>query len=313
MNNDAFKLPIVAFVLAAIIILVALSVFTVDERQKAIVLQFGQPKKVHLEAGLKFKLPWPIQDVRYFDARVLDVDPNPERFTISSDRNNPLLKDGDVDTALIEEVSGEPIIVDTFARYRIVEPLLYLQRLGTEAKARAQIENVMETATRNVLGRANLREILSASRGRLMQTIREQANAQMESRGIEIVDIRIVRADLTERLRTSTVNRMITERKEVATQTRAKGQEKALEIKSTAEKERTVLLAEADRESQIIRGEGDRQATEIYADAYNKDKDFYAFTRTMEAYNKTLSDGNTAMILSPDNAFLRYLSEKNGK
>lgn len=309
--NNQFKLPVIAFVLAAVLIIIGLSVFTVDERQKAIVLQFGQPKRVYQEAGLKFKLPWPIQNVRYFDSRVLEVDPQPERFTISSDRNSPLLKEGDIDQAIVDEVSGEPIIVDTFARYRITEPLLYLQRLGTEPKARSQIESVMETATRNVLGKANLREILSASRGRLMERIRDQANQQMEPRGIEIVDIRIVRADLTERLRTSTVNRMITERKELATQTRAKGQEKALEIKSTADKERSVILAEADRDAQIIRGEGDKEATEIYAKAYNKDKEFYAFTRSMEAYNNTLSDEGTAMILSPDTAFLRYLSEKN--
>lgn len=309
MNNTS-KIPVVVFIAVALLLILSASVFTVDERQKAIVLQFGQPVAVYQEAGLKFKLPWPIQNVRYFDARVMDVDPGPERFTISSDRNSPLLKDTEVDQAIIEEVSGEPIIVDTFARYRIAEPLLYLQRLGTEEKAAAQIESVMETATRNVLGKASLREILSSARGGLMEKIRDQVNAQMEPRGIEIVDIRIVRADLTERLRASTVNRMITERKELATQTRAKGQEKALEIRAMAEKERAVILAEAERDAQIIRGQGDKEAAEIYARAYNKDKDFYAFVRSMEAYNKALASGDTAMILSPDSAFLRYLSEK---
>lgn len=308
--NNQLQIPAFAFVIAAILVIASLCVFTVDERQKAIVLQFGQPVTVHQEAGLKFKMPWPIQEVKYFDGRILDVDPQPERVNISSDRNSPLLKNEDVDPKIIEEVSGEPIIVDTFARYRISDPLLFLQRLRTERIAQRQIENVMDSATRDTLGNATLREILSPARSRLMNVIRDRVNAEMKPKGVEIVDIRIVRADLTDRLQSSTVNRMITERKELATQTRAKGQEKALEIRSTAEKERQVLLANAQKESQIIKGEGDQQATKIYANAYNKDKDFYAFTRSMEAYQNTLGDGETRMILSPDSAFLKYLKDK---
>ena len=300
----------------AILILTSLSVFTVDERETAIVLQFGQPKEVYTEAGLKVKMPWPIQDVRYFDGRILSVDPNPERVNISSDKNSPLMSDGAVDQALIEEVSGEPIIVDTFARYRITEPLLFLQRLQNEFRAQQQIENVMDSATRNVLGSATLREILSPARGELMRKISARVNTEMAPLGVEIVDIRIVRADLTDRLRNSTVNRMITERKELATKTRSNGREKALEITSTAEKERAILLAESEKQSQIIRGEGDKQATNIYNKAYNRDPDFYAFTRSMDAYRNTFVKENgekTQMILSPDAAFLRYLGEKSGK
>ena len=304
------KLPLIGLIVGVILVGVSLSVFTVDERETAIVLQFGQPKQVYTDAGLKFKLPFPIQDVRYFDKRILEVDPDPERVNISSDRNSPLVKEGAVDQELIEEVSGEPIIVDTFARYRITDPLLFLQRLQTEARAKQQIENVMDSATRDTLGSATLREILSPARSRLMATIRDRVNAEMKPRGVEIVDIRIVRADLTDRLRTSTVNRMITERKELATQTRANGQEKALEIKSMADREKTVLLAEAEKKAQILRGEGDKSATEIYSKAYNRDPEFYAFTRSMEAYKNTLADGSTKMILSPDAAFLRYIREK---
>jgi len=152
-----------------------------------------------LSAGLKVKLPFPIQNVRYFDKRILEVDPAPRRVNISSDSNSPLLKGDDVDVALIEEVSGEPIIVDTFARYKITDPLLFLKRLQTEARARQQIENVMDSATRDVLGGSTLREILSPARGDLMVRIRDRVNMEMEPRGVEIVDIRIVRADLTER------------------------------------------------------------------------------------------------------------------
>lgn len=309
--HNQLKLPVIAFVIAALLIGAALCVFTVDEREKAIVLQFGQPKKVYQEAGLKFKLPWPIQEVRYFDGRITAVDPQPERVNISSDRNSPLLQEGEVDPKIIEQVSGEPIIVDTFARYRISDPLLFLQRLRTDAAAVRQIENVMDSATRNTLGNATLRQILSPERSRLMTEIAARVNAEMKPRGVEIVDIRIVRADLTDRLQSSTVNRMITERKELATQTRANGQEKALEIKSTADKERQIILANAQRDSQIIRGEGDEEATRIYSEAYNKDKDFYAFTRSMEAYQNTLAGNETQMVLSPDSAFLKYLGSKD--
>lgn len=308
--NNTTKMPVFLLIIVGIIILINLCVFTVDERQKAIVLQFGQPKQVYQEAGLKFKLPWPIQEVQYFDGRILNVDSDPERVNISSDRNSPLLKGDDTDAAVVEEVSGEPIIVDTFARYRIADPLLFLQRLRTERTAQRQIENVMDSATRDTLGQATLREILSPERGRLMKAIRDRVNAEMKPRGVEIVDIRIVRADLTDRLQSSTVNRMITERKEAATKTRARGKEKSLEIRSTAEKEREVLLANAQRDAQIMRGVGDEEATRIYAKAYNKDKEFYAFVRSMDAYKKTFTDGNTKMILSPDNAFLKYLSQK---
>jgi membrane protease subunit HflC len=306
------KLPLIAIIVGAILIIMSLSIFTVDERQTAIVLQFGQPKQVYADAGLKVKLPWPIQDVRYFDSRILEVDPEPRRVNISSDRNNPMLEDGTVDAELIEEVSGEPIIVDTFARYKIIDPLLFLQRLQTESRARQQIENVMDSATRDTLGNATLRNILSPARGDLMVKIRDRVNAEMKPRGVEIVDIRIVRADLTERLQTSTVSRMITKRKELATKTRANGQEKALEIRSTADKERTVLLANANKTAQITKGEGDKTATEIYNKAYNADPGFYAFTRSMEAYKTSMGvKGETKMILSPDASFLRFLSDKN--
>jgi membrane protease subunit HflC len=304
------KLPIIAIVIAGLLFLTSLCVFTVDERNTAIVLQFGQPKQVYNDAGLKVKLPWPVQDVRYFDKRILEVDPEPRRVNISSDRNSPLLANGEVDPELLNEVSGEPIIVDTFARYKITDPLLFLKRLQTESRARQQIENVMDSATRDTLGSSTLREILSPTRGDLMVKIRDRVNAEMEPRGVEIVDIRIVRADLTQRLEASTVNRMITERKELATKTRANGQEKSLEIKSTADKDRAVLLAEADKKAQILKGEGDKKATEIYNKAYNRDPDFYAFTRSMEAYKTSFSGNDTKMILSPDAAFLRYLSEK---
>jgi membrane protease subunit HflC len=170
----------------------------------------------------------------------------------------------------------------------------------------------MGNVTRNVLGQTTLREILSEKRSEIMLTIRDEVNRAMKDGGfgVEIVDIRIVRADLTQKLRASTVNRMITERRQAATETRARGREKALEIRSTAEKEKTVLLANAQRDSQIIRAEGDKEAIRIYAKAFNRDPSFYAFLRSMEAYGNVLDSEETQMILSPDSEFLRYFKNK---
>ncbi len=311
------KAPFALIILAAILIVGSSCLFTVDETKSAIVLQFGNPKKVYSEAGLKFKLPFPFQEVTYFDKRILNVDPEPERVNLSSDGNNPLFRKivegaAETDAEVIRDVTGgAPIIVDTFARYRITDPLAFLQRLRTEASGRQRIESIMNAATRDILGKTTLGQLLSPQRAQIVAQIRDRVNAEMKDRGVEIVDIRIVRADLTERLLDSTVNRMITERKEQATKTRSTGEERALEIKSTAEKERSVLLAEAQRDSQIIRGEGDRDAIRIYSKAFNQDKDFYSFQRSMEAYRNVLSDPDTRLILSPDNDFLRYMKDRN--
>ncbi|MAS87583.1 MAG: HflC protein [Micavibrio sp.] len=319
-------LPVFLFVLGFGFVILSQCFFTVSETEQALVLQFGQPvgtqdEDMIKQAGLHFKLPL-IQDVRYFDSRILSVDPQPERVNISSDTESPLFK---IQQEILEEekaegksteesivTGGEPIIVDTFARYRIVDPLAFLKTLRTVDSASQRIERIMEDATRTVLGRVTLRELLSDTRTTIMSDIKKRVNKAMQDDGlgIEIVDVRIVRADLTQQLRTSTVNRMITEHRERATETRAKGRERALEIRSTAEKEKTVLLAEAEKNSQIMRGEGDKEAIRIYAESFNVDPSFYAFLRTMEAYGNVLSDDETQMILSPDSEFLRYFKKQ---
>lgn len=298
---------------AAVAILVSMSVFTVREIEHAIVLQLGEPRQTISKAGLYFRIPL-IQNVRYFDKRILSVDPATERMNLSSDKSRvqQLQKEDATDEEkaaleqLASDVSGEPINVDVFARYRIADPLLFLQRMVTEEGANQRIRNVLSGATRDVLGRTTLRDLLSTKRNAVMADIKNRVNDDMKERGVEIVDIRIVRADLTDTLRTSTVNRMITERKEDATETRARGQERALEIKSKAERERTVLLADAQRSAQMLRGQGDQEAIKIYSEAFNKDKDFYAFTRSLEAYRETMANPETRLILSPDSEFFRY-------
>ena len=319
--------PVVLIVLAVVLIIVSQAFFIVDQREQAIVLQLGQPigdttdpKSFIRGPGLHMKIPL-VQDVRYFDKRILSVDPEPEQVVIASSsltRVQPARDENNKDAEgtggpVIENVSGEPIIVDTFARYKIIDPLQFLKTLRTTFAANARLQTILNDATRAVLGRTTLQELLSDERTAVMADIRQRVNRkiQQDKLGIEIVDVRIVRADLTADLRTSTVRRMISELKERATETRAKGEERALEIRSTAEKERAVLLAEAERDAQILRGEGDKLAIKTYADAFNKDKDFYAFIRSMEAYRNTLSDSNTRLILSPDSDFFRYIENRD--
>ncbi|MCM2344245.1 MAG: protease modulator HflC [Alphaproteobacteria bacterium] len=284
------------------------SIFTVDEREQAIVLHLGEPVGDIKKPGLHFKIPV-VQDVRRFDARILSVDPPPEQIVISSSQRRA---DG---LAATDEgiASGEPIIVDTFARYRIADPLKFMKTLRTENAAYDRIQGIMNEATRAVLGKRTLKDLLSTTRGTIMADIRIRVNSQIErdNLGIEIVDIRIVRADLTPALRQSTVSRMISELKERATETRAKGEERALEIRSTAEKERTVLLAEAQKESQILRGAGDNDAIKTYAEAMGKDQEFYHFIRSLEAYKASMANSDTRLILSPDNAFFKHF--QNGQ
>lgn len=298
------------------------AVFTVDQREQAIVLQLGQPVGEVRSPGLHFKIPF-IQDVRRFDSRILSVDPAPVQMVIASSSNAPLVRGASPSPILEEtienapntndkgtsqEVSGEPIVVDTFARYRISDPLMFMKTLRTIQAANIRIENIMNAATRSVLGKITLKDLLSEERSLIMSDIRSKVNqeTQRDQLGIEVIDVRIVRADLTPQLRQSTVQRMISQLRERATETRAKGEEKALEIRSTADKERTILIAEAQKTSQIVRGEGDKTAIKTYASAFNKDKDFYNFIRSLEAYENTLATPDTQLILSPDSEFFRH-------
>ncbi len=337
------------FAAAIALVVASQSIFLVDQREQAIVLQLGQPigsanapGGYAKGPGLHFKIPV-IQEVRYFDRRILSVDPPPEQVVIASSSiqhykltpaeiekgiEPDVIEDqGAADPATttppaneaanavaapeIQNVSGEPIIADTFARYKIIEPLQFLKTLRTTANADQRLESILNDATRGVLGGVTLQALLSEEREAIMEEIKTRVNNKIKQDrlGIEIVDVRIVRADLTSDLRTSTVRRMISDLKERATETRAKGEQRALEIRSTADKDRTVLLAEANRDSQIIKGQGDKTAIKIYADAFSKDAEFYGFIRSMEAYKTTLSDPETRLILSPDSEFFRYFKD----
>lgn len=339
------KLTLVFFALGVILIILSQAVFIVDQTQQAIVLQLGQPVGDLRKPGLHFKVPM-VQEVRMFDRRILSVDPPPEQMVIASsliirpaqklveeaEKTAPETPEGEAaDLAAeqeaspmetgrkdeivippIDNVSGEPIIVDSFARYRIADPLQFMKTLRSVDNANKRIESIIDEATRTVLGKTTLKQLLSKDRTRVMAEINTRLNQKIkeDKMGVEIVDVRIVRADLGEALRDSTVRRMVSEMVERATETRAKGEQLALEIRSGAEKERTVILAEAERDAQVIRGEGDKEAIQTYAAAFNKDKEFYSFMRSMEAYKNTLADPETRMILSPDSDFFRYFEKR---
>lgn len=322
------KMPIFALIAAVIAILATQSFFIVDQKEQAIMLFLGkpdgdseQPESFIKGPGIHFKIPM-LHTVRYFDRRILSVDPGAAQVVISSTslgreidgatNDSDSMDTSDLtDAPGIENVSGEPIILDTFARYKISDPLQFMKTLRTTEQAESRIENIINDATRAVLGKSSLRELLSSERSVIMQDIQRRVNRQIKenSLGIEIVDVRIIRADLTSDLRDSTVRRMISELKARATETRAKGEERALEIRSTADKEREVILAEAQKDAEIIRGLGDQEAIQTYASAFNKDRDFYNFYRSTEAYKNALANPETTLVINPDSEFFDYFNQ----
>jgi membrane protease subunit HflC len=267
------------------------SAFIVPETEQALVLQFGDPVAKYTTPGLKFKIPF-VQDVMIFDKRVLDVDASPEEVILSDQKR---------------------LVVDTFVRYKISDMLQFYKSLETEDQASTRLDNIINSTLRGVLGNATLADVLSVKRDELMATVKTQVETEVAGYGIQIVDIRIVRADLPKQNSEAVYARMRADRQKEAKQYRAEGEQQAQEIRSKADKERTVLLAEAEKQSQISRGEGDAEASRIYATAYNRDPSFYAFYRTMEAYRDSLAGDDTTLVLSPDNEFLSYFRDQSGK
>lgn len=286
------KTPVFFIVILLLAIFgVSQSVFIVPEHQQTIVLQFGEAVALHTEPGLKFKVPM-IQQVKAFEKRALDVDTVPEEV-ILADRKR--------------------IVVDTFARYRINDMLAFYKALQTTEQANSRLSNIINSTMRSTLGTTTMADILSDKRSALMQNIRDQVNASVDRLGVEIVDVRIGRADLPEQTSQAIFARMRTEREREAAEFRGLGQEIAQEVRSKADRERTIILAEAEREAQILRGQGDEQAIKIYADAFKRDPEFYAFYRTMEAYRQGLSGDETTLILKPEGDFFRFFGSAQGK
>ncbi len=261
--------------------------FVVKEIDQAIVLQFGNPKKIITEAGLKFKLPF-IQNVVFIDKRILNLDNAPEEV-IAADQKR--------------------LIVDAFARFQIVDPLKFYISVGNERVARSRLSTIINSRIRGVLGTQELSTLLSKERAKQMAIIQNDVNEEAKSFGIKIVDVRIKRADLPQANSEAIYKRMQTERQREAKEFRAEGAEIAAKITSTADKDVTVLLANANKQSQIFKGEGDGQRNKIFADAYGKDPEFFGFYRAMQAYETALIGGDTSLILSPDSDFFKFFGK----
>ena len=270
--------------LAAIGAIIFFSVFIVKEVNQAIVLQFGDPKRIILEPGLNFKIPF-IQNVVFLDKRILNLDTPPEEV-IASDQKR--------------------LIVDAFARFKIVDPLKFYISVGNERVARSRLSTIINSRIRNVLGQQRLQTLLSEDRTKQMSLIQDGVNNEAENFGIKIVDVRIKRADLPQANSDAIFRRMQTEREREAKEFRAKGAEMAITITSTADKEVTVILADAEKQSEIMKGEGDGLRNKIFADAFGRDPEFFAFYRAMQAYEKALIGGDTSLILSPDSEFFKF-------
>ncbi len=278
---------------AALVALIvgASTLFTVHQTEQALVLQFGKPVEIEPEPGLYFKLPF-IQDVIYFDRRVLDLD-NPSEEVIASDQKR--------------------LVVDAFARYRIIDPLKFFQAVRTEAVARTRLSVQLNAAMREVIGGVTLSEVVSGDRAALMGRIRDLVNTEALQFGVDVIDVRIKRGDLPEANSQAVFRRMQTEREREAKEFRAQGERRAVEIRAGADRTRVETVAEAEKRADIIRGEGDGESVRISAEAFGRDVEFYAFYRSMEAYRNALRSDDTTMVLSPDSEFFRFFGNIAGE
>ena len=261
--------------------------FIVNETKQAIVLQFGEPRQVISKPGLQFKIPF-IQDAVFLDSRMLNLDPQPEEMILSDQKR---------------------IIVDSFARYRIVDPLKFFQTVRNEATFSDRFGRIINAAVRGVIAQYSLSSLLSEDRSSIMSSIQATLNNEEKSFGVQIIDIRIGRTDLTEQVSQNVYQRMISEREKEANLLRAEGQELSKEIKASADRQQTVIVAEAERTSSILRGEGDANKNKILGDAYSLDEDFFDFLRTMQACKETFGDTEMSMVIVPGQVCQKFFGE----
>ncbi len=290
--NDKLKV-FLAVVAAVILFVIGNSVYILNQTEQAIVLQFGEPMRVVKEPGLKFKIPF-IQNVVFYDNRLLNLDPPAQEIVLNDKKR---------------------LDVDSFTRYRIVDPLKFYKTVRTELQARGKLEEIVNSSVRKILGRITLQELLSQKRTQIMRDISSAVKVDAEQIGVSVADVRIRRADLPIEVLQAINARMKSEREREAKEFRAQGQQMSQQIKAQAEKERTIIIAEAEKNAQIIRGTGDKQAILIWNEAANKDPQFYAYYRTLEAYRNSMANGDTSMVLSPNSEFFEFFNKtmKSGK
>jgi membrane protease subunit HflC len=260
--------------------------FTVRQTEQALVLQFGNPIHEIDQPGLHFKLPY--QDVVNYDRRILDFE-QPAEEVIASDQKR--------------------LVVDTYARYRIADPLRFYQSVGSELVVRTRLASIITGALRRVVGNVALQAVVADKRASIMQQIRAEVNQQAKALGLDVVDVRIRRADLPEENSQAVFDRMKSERQREAAQFRAEGAQRAQEIRADADRQRIEILADAQKQAQILRGQGDANSINIYANAYNTDRSFFAFYRSLQAYRDGLTGQSTTLVLTPDSEFFRFLEK----
>lgn len=283
-------LPVVLVLLGALAVVAYLTLFTVYQTQQALVLEFGKAQRVIEKPGLNYKIPF-IQNVVFFDKRLLDLDSAPQEV-IASDQKR--------------------LVVDAFARWRITDPLLFYQSVNNEFNARTRLSDFLEAALRRVLGAASFEAVVRDDRNQLMGKITREMNENAQRFGMTVVDVRIKRADLPEANSLAIYRRMQTERQREAAEIRAEGEEASRRIRANADRQVTVVKAEATGESERIRGAGDAEKNRVFAEAFGKDPDFFAFYRSMQAYEGALQAGDTRMLLSPDSQFFQYFNDADG-
>ena len=288
------KLSLAGGVIAVVLLIAVIAgystLFTVNQTKQALVVRLGQPVRVITEPGLNVKAPF-IDNVIYVDKRILDLE-SPAQEVIASDQKR--------------------LVVDAFARYRITDPLKFYQTVG-ETGASSQLAILLNSALRSVLGGATLVDVVRNMREQLMSQVRGQLDHEARQFGIQVVDVRIRRADLPEQNSQAVYQRMQTERQREAAEFRAQGSQKSQEIRAKADRDVTVLLADASSQAEQIRGQGDSERNRIFADAYNRDPGFFSFYRSMQAYEKSIQHGDTRLVLRPDSDFFRYFSDPAGR
>ena len=280
-------ISLVATVLSVLVAVLGLSIFTVDQRQHAIVFQLGEVKEVITEPGLYMK--WPlIQNVRYFDKRILTLDSTePERFITSEKKN---------------------VLVDSFVKWRITDPqLYYVSVAGDEARARTRLSQTVNAGLREEFGKRTVHDVVSGERDKIMEQMREKADLDARKIGVQIVDVRVKRVDLPSEVSESVYRRMEAERKRVANELRSEGSAEAEKIRADADRQREVIIADAYRDAQKAKGEGDAKAAATYASAFNQSPEFYAFYRSLEAYRNSFKGRNDVIVVEPNSDFFKYM------
>ena len=279
------KIYYISFVIFAVLLILLGSLFTVDQRQKAVVFQFGEAVRVIEKPGLNIKIPF-IQNVRYFDNRILNVTAEAKELTAAD---------------------GKRIIVDSFAKFKIIDPVKFFKTVQNYQRANLRLNKILESSMRKVIGKVNLSILLTDERSNLMLLIRDLVDQEAKNFGIDIIDTRITRADLPSENSAAIYRRMQTEREKEAKQIRAEGREEADRIRSRADKEKEIIIANAYKESETTKGAGDGEAAKLYNKAYAKDPEFYKFYRSLVSYKKSLSKDNSSFIVSPDSEYFQYL------